>query len=74
LLNADIKYCSDVYDLIKLAGDNPSTTIYAILDANVEEKNRADLDGISNIKRIILNMSPSYNPRALRNNFKLSNK
>jgi hypothetical protein len=35
LLNADIRYCTDVYDLIKLANDNPSTTVYAILDANL---------------------------------------
>ena len=74
LLNADIRYCTDVYDLIKLANDNPSTTVYAILDANVEQKSRNELENIPNIKRIILNMNPGYNPRALRNNFKLSNK
>jgi hypothetical protein len=37
LLNADIKYCTDVYDVIKMASDNPSTTVYAIWDANVEQ-------------------------------------
>lgn len=44
------------------------------MDANVEQKNRSEIESIPNLKRIILNMNPGYNPRALRNNFKLSNR
>jgi hypothetical protein len=43
LLNADIKYCSDIHDVIRLATDNPNTTVYTILDANIEQQNRLDL-------------------------------
>jgi hypothetical protein len=35
LLNAEIRYCADVNDVIKVASDNPSATVYTILDANV---------------------------------------
>lgn len=40
VLNADINYCSDVYQLIRLAEQNPNTTIYAILDANIDQSHK----------------------------------
>jgi hypothetical protein len=35
ILNAEIKYCSDVYEVVRFAEENPKTTVYAIVDANI---------------------------------------
>jgi len=36
ILNADIKYCSDAYDLMRIAEENPKMMVYAIIDANID--------------------------------------
>jgi hypothetical protein len=48
--------------------------IYAIMDAQTEAKDRVKLEAMPGLKRIILNMDNGYNPRALRSNFRDSNR
>lgn len=72
--DAEIRYCDTIQDLMQIMREYPQSIIYAILDANLNQKFVQDLEPIKNLRRIILNMNYNYTPRALRNNFRYSNK